>query len=258
MKHLKECSFCHKKVYKLAAPSRGLCANCYYREKRNGTPEYQDRARKPCSIGGCESLAIAKGLCDLHYRRFLKEGDPQTERVEKWGIKRSHPLRHTWGWTRKAGRIPAWDDFWVFAAAVGERPAGCKLSRLLPREPFGPENFEWRQSAIASGSCREGRAAWARASRAANPEQWKNYDLRKLFGITLDDYKRMLEEQGGVCAICKGPEPVYKYFPVDHCHTTGRVRGLLCSHCNKGLGSFKDSADALQAAIEYLKRYPVS
>lgn len=63
--------------------------------------------------------------------------------------------------------------------------------------------------------------------------------------------------QDGLCAICKAPEtPEPKgNLHVDHDHTSGRVRGLLCFPCNAGLGSFKDDIERLEAAIEYLKMY---
>lgn len=87
----------------------------------------------------------------------------------------------------------------------------------------------------------------------------QNPELRKAkflsyYGISLDEFKKLEESQGGVCAICKQKEmsPRIKYLSVDHDHTTGKVRGLLCSNCNNGLGRFKDSADLLRAAVDYI------
>ena len=62
----------------------------------------------------------------------------------------------------------------------------------------------------------------------------------------------MLEKQNHVCAIC-GNKDNNKKLAVDHCHTTGVIRGLLCSACNTSLGKFKDSVELLQNAIQYLK-----
>lgn len=65
----------------------------------------------------------------------------------------------------------------------------------------------------------------------------------------------MLVRQGGVCAICGGPpDGRWKRFHVDHCHKTGRVRGLLCRKCNNGLGNFGDSVETMRKAIAYLRR----
>lgn len=77
----------------------------------------------------------------------------------------------------------------------------------------------------------------------------------KTLGVTQDDYLRMLTEQQGRCGICNKRlySKRYKAFAVDHCHTTGRIRGLLCTKCNTGLGLFCDDPIALQRAIEWTK-----
>ena len=78
--------------------------------------------------------------------------------------------------------------------------------------------------------------------------------MRK-YGITLEQYNAMLAAQGGVCALCKMPGRFGKYdkLDVDHCHETGRVRGLLCITCNHALGILGDNVEALEKAIKYLK-----
>lgn len=77
--------------------------------------------------------------------------------------------------------------------------------------------------------------------------------LKKAYGLTQEGYDAMLEEQGGVCAIC-GASPNGKNLAVDHDHVTGKVRGLLCFKCNYGLGYFQDSRDLLAKASEYLNK----
>jgi hypothetical protein len=102
------------------------------------------------------------------------------------------------------------------------------------------------------------------ARRRADPgvtekETQKNWQYRlKKKGLTVEDYDWMLKEQGGVCKICKATKPgeasgKTRVWSVDHCHETGKVRGLLCHRCNLGLGLFRDRPDLLVAAIEYLK-----
>ncbi len=83
----------------------------------------------------------------------------------------------------------------------------------------------------------------------------RKYNLKKCYGITLEDYERLLAAQGGVCAICGAPSPGPKEtnFHVDHDHVTGRLRGLLCECCNIGIGYF-DSPDHLGKAADYLRR----
>lgn len=75
------------------------------------------------------------------------------------------------------------------------------------------------------------------------------------YGVTEEIYNKMLSEQNGVCKICSckaEDAPKNKLF-VDHCHSTGKVRGLLCDHCNNLLGRAKDSIKTLENAIKYLE-----
>jgi hypothetical protein len=79
--------------------------------------------------------------------------------------------------------------------------------------------------------------------------------IKKTYGISYEDYTKMQELQGNCCAICGSLESLNKRtdrFFVDHCHTTGKVRGLLCSKCNHGLGLFNDNPKLLLNAINYL------
>lgn len=92
----------------------------------------------------------------------------------------------------------------------------------------------------------QGRRAWL----------WKRYS------ITPEQYDEMLATQGGVCAICRKAETVtdprygqVRSLAVDHCHTTGAVRALLCARCNIGMGLFADSPEHLRQVMEYLERY---
>lgn len=94
-----------------------------------------------------------------------------------------------------------------------------------------------------------------------NPERYKANQRKyrcKLYGITPDDYERMLREQDNVCAICKQPCERGDLC-IDHNHNTKAVRGLLCRRCNQILGLFKDdpkllaeNLDVLHQCIDYL------
>lgn len=83
-----------------------------------------------------------------------------------------------------------------------------------------------------------------------NQEKHKVSARKSTYGITGEQYKNMLVSQNGVCAICAGSVRL----SVDHCHITDVVRGILCCHCNRGLGGFHDSAEGLQKAILYLQK----
>lgn len=87
----------------------------------------------------------------------------------------------------------------------------------------------------------------------------RNSHLMYQYGITVDEYELMSEQQNHVCAICKEAEMsknsngVVRLLAVDHCHQSGKIRGLLCNNCNTLLGRAKDSPAILQSAIDYLK-----
>lgn len=82
--------------------------------------------------------------------------------------------------------------------------------------------------------------------------QKRDRQLQRRYGITQDDYEKLLADQGGACAICRSPEPEHRALDVDHCHVTGRVRGLLCNPCNRALGKFRDNIPRIVAAVAYL------
>lgn len=88
--------------------------------------------------------------------------------------------------------------------------------------------------------------------REKNKAQKRDYKLRYKFGIDLEDYNQMLEQQRYRCALCQ--VIVTGTLHVDHNHKTGAVRGLLCRDCNTGLGMFRDNIETLQQAIEYLSK----
>jgi hypothetical protein len=93
----------------------------------------------------------------------------------------------------------------------------------------------------------------------ADPLAAKSRDLKKAYGIDIDQYNTMLELQGTSCAICKKHSSTFKKaLAVDHCHTTDKVRGLLCVNCNRAVGNLKDSIDLAKNLISYLEAHNVN
>lgn len=84
------------------------------------------------------------------------------------------------------------------------------------------------------------------------PEVYKNSELLRKYGLTIEQYKQMLLTQDYRCGICKSQ---LTRPNVDHCHITGKVRKLLCKNCNTLLGQAKDSISILKNAISYLKEF---
>lgn len=100
----------------------------------------------------------------------------------------------------------------------------------------------------------------AKERRQQNPQKTKISDrtsnLKRVHGITIEDYDKMFKNQNGKCAICGTIDPKGKgNFHVDHDHITDQIRGLLCLRCNVLLGYAKESPKILRQAVLYLKRY---
>jgi Recombination endonuclease VII len=98
---------------------------------------------------------------------------------------------------------------------------------------------------------------WNRRVRNKNPKYHEKHCLqlahgrrKAKYGLTPEDFERLLQRQNGACAICK-VKPA-ETLSVDHCHVTTTVRGLLCRHCNTGLGAFRDNPRLMLEAIAYL------
>ncbi len=104
------------------------------------------------------------------------------------------------------------------------------------------------------GNCKRCKADWMKADRIKNPDRYTDHDLRQLYGITVEQYAVLNAKQNGVCAICGKPEPrKKKRLHVDHCHRTGKIRGLLCGNCNTAIGKLGEDVNVLKAAIRYIE-----
>lgn len=111
---------------------------------------------------------------------------------------------------------------------------------------------------------REGRNSYKELKRSWYKKYCKTKEFRqsrrekellRCYNLTIDQYNYMLCNQNYSCAICKKHESIFKKgLAVDHCHKTGKVRGLLCGGCNVSLGRMEDSIELLTNAIEYLKK----
>lgn len=132
-----------------------------------------------------------------------------------------------------------------------------KRRNLIERERQKAYAREW--SAKNPDKARERSQRW----RERNPGYRYKVHLRKAYGLSWDEYMAMHTSQMGMCAICKGPQTsTYKgrirWLSVDHDHKAGKVRGLLCFHCNAGLGHFLDDAARVRSALSYLEAHHVS
>lgn len=118
----------------------------------------------------------------------------------------------------------------------------CNAKRLMKKYYENPEHYR----------------AKTRQNSKGHQRRW---NLRRFFGMSLEDYDAMLAKQGGGCAICgsktanESGKGNSKYLHVDHCHASGKVRGLLCANCNNGIGRFKDEPARMRAAADYVEAH---
>lgn len=113
------------------------------------------------------------------------------------------------------------------------------------------------------GECKECHSKrskeYYREHKAEHRTVSRRYSIKKLYGITEEDFNNLYESQGGKCAICGKPLDMISANKnnaahIDHDHETGKVRGILCRFCNIGLGLFKDNLELLDRAKEYLAK----
>jgi hypothetical protein len=136
-----------------------------------------------------------------------------------------------------------------------------KCKQVKPDTDFWRDNAERRRkshcrvcTAAASREWRRRQPNYEKQRYAAQRVETRERHLIRKYGVSLADYEAMLAKQGGQCAIClcEPSTQAHGVFHVDHCHKTGRVRGLLCRGCNHVLGHLKDDPKALRRAVEYL------
>lgn len=231
------CSFCgSEKVI-----ARGYCSPCYTRLRRNGSLEKKNIPNTGKCFE-CDQPVMARGLCSLHYAR------------------QQHPLRNTWRLIRSRypGDTPKkWERFDAFLADVGERPTERhQLRRVHDDKPYSARNVRWVEPVL-----NENKDYFTPEERALYVREWT---LNRKYNIGKIEYDAMLEKQNGVCAICCEAEVFvnkktgrFQEFSVDHDHTTGAVRGLLCMRCNRMLGYGRDDRNILSRAIAYLKQHEI-
>lgn len=105
---------------------------------------------------------------------------------------------------------------------------------------------------------KESKKKYKISNREKLKSDYRTWRLKNQYGITDEDYSRMLEQQNGVCIICGKPEIRVQHgkvqpLTIDHNHETGKIRGLLCFKCNTAIGKLNDDVALLERAILYLK-----
>lgn len=98
-------------------------------------------------------------------------------------------------------------------------------------------------------------ARYAADPHAKERHRWtsRRHALSKKYGLSTVQYEELLSKTAGRCEICDAPPLPHRFHHIDHDHTTGAVRGVLCTDCNRGLGGFRDDPELLARALRYLK-----
>ena len=146
--------------------------------------------------------------------------------------------------------------------AVGDHKTCAACRRVLPTSGFPSSRNRPDGLHPQCRTCGNEARKQYRQTHVRPPQVWsadrRRWQLKADYGISPEQYDAMLSAQEGVCAICAGPETrtnregAPRYLSVDHDHSTGRVRGLLCSTCNRGIGQFGDDVERLRSAVAYL------
>lgn len=181
-------------------------------------------------------------LCDCGQSKVAQGLELRTGRVKSCGCLRRETAAAT-AKTRKPRK----------SRIEGRTEKYCpECQRTLPIEEFGKNRTS---TDGLTAYCKPCHSKKGRLNREKKWGSTRHYHLVQRYGITAEEVDVLLEKQRGLCAICSLiPDPKLRNpWHVDHDHSTGRVRGILCHSCNTALGNFKDDPEILRKALEYLQ-----
>jgi predicted nucleic acid-binding Zn ribbon protein len=228
-----------------------------------------------CSIPDCTSPVKARNLCGAHYQKFRLDGtlDEVAPPVRRpCGICATPVSGRRWGAQYCSKRCNDKARYQRKVAPLGNARETCqqcdaplalvrkRRDRLFCSEQCSQTWHNREKARLVAEAKRNGPPCPACGAQLGPyrkifcSDECKFDDRRaRIYGLTVADVHALMESQGRACAICRSAEWGLKGPQVDHCHTNGHVRGLLCASCNNGLGRFKDDPERLDRAAAYLR-----
>lgn len=278
------CTNCGERKVK----AKGLCARCYIRKQRTGSPNLIVKEKVPCYGCGNEEVH-AKGLCGSCYSRLLDRGSPEKIRPVGNTVKEcefcgklrpmhGHGLCKTcYKRARDHGGDPNYIDKDLppkirecthcgeTKEIVGKGYCGPCYQRLWKKGTLEYAPKRYRTFCLVEGCDKLGVAyGFCGTHKLSRPKSDLDKDnhLRRKFKITNEEYLQILDAQNGVCAICEKEETRKDHtnkkprrLAVDHDHKANKIRALLCSNCNTAIGLLGDSTETVKAALDYLEAH---
>jgi hypothetical protein len=127
-----------------------------------------------------------------------------------------------------------------------------KIEREFNKDRTTPSGYDYR---CKSCNSKRTKAMWASSEgKKKMQNRSRKYELRRLYGLTVEEYQTILEKQNYSCAACNVSQKLLsRQLDVDHCHITGKIRGLLCVSCNTALGLLKEDKERAKKLFQYLE-----
>lgn len=221
------------------------------------------RDYKQVGLGYFANLSAAVEVRRVALEETASAIDPADREKAAHNISRRRRQRVAYGRLVALGEPLGWASLDDFCRDIGDIPqTNTAIVAIDGSLPVGPGNYRWSLPLEKKHDfqSREGRIAYNKAHREANPTLYREKELQKKFNIGSSEYEAMLALQDGVCDICKKPENAIIrgktiHLSVDHDHATGKIRGLLCGHCNHAIGKFDDDVSLLESAASYLRKH---
>ena len=178
-----------------------------------------------CIVPGCNKDVNKRRICNTHYFRHRKYGCYDLPKTEKRLL-----FDQGLGKCAKCGKIKLLSEFYI----------------------------DKQKSVGIAADCVECTKYKAKIAHNKRKRTASISNIHHKYGITLEQYNTLLAKQDYKCAICgkNETEDVYgRVLCIDHNHENGKIRGVLCHSCNRGLGMFHDNIDILNGAIKYLEKH---